>query len=546
MSPGSPTQSVSEAAAPTRAIGAIGLTFVAVGGVVGSGWLFGPLFASKVAGPAAVIAWILGGAMILLAALPFAEVAAMLPVVGGLGRLPQFSHGRVVGMFIGWVAWIGYVTAAPIEVQALLEYVSNESAFRWLFNEGHGTGSNPLSAGGLLVAAVLLVGFTVINSYGVKLFAKVNTPLTWFKIVVPVVAAAALLTKFSPANFTDHGFAPDGATGVFSAIATGGVVFSYLGFRHALDMAGEAKRPHVTVPVALTVSLLICTALFVVVQIAFIGAVPSESLNDGWSNLTLEGANGPIAALLAAVGMTAMANLVLTDAIAGPLGAGLVASASTARLSVAVSRDGLFPRWVQAFSHRGVPLRALLMNTVVGLAMLMVFRNGWQEILTFNTGAIVLSFCAGPVTLVALRHQLPDRRRPFRLPRATLVAVSAFVVVGLIVHWTGWDTLRRIAVPIAAGAVLFAWRVWRDHARGEAKVNYEIREASWLVPWFAGLFAISWMGSFGGGRGWLSPALGSVVTAVLAIAIFPLAVHLRLPDRSALSYVEEDREIPAE
>ncbi|MCB1011008.1 MAG: APC family permease, partial [Microthrixaceae bacterium] len=210
MSPGSPTQSVSDAAAPTRAIGAIGLTFVAVGGVVGSGWLFGPLFASKVAGPAAVIAWVLGGAMILLAALPFAEVAAMLPVVGGLGRLPQFSHGRVVGMFIGWVAWIGYVTAAPIEVQALLEYVSNESAFRWLFNEGHGTGSNPLSAGGLLVAAVLLVGFTVINSYGVKLFAKVNTPLTWFKIVVPVVAAAALLTKFSPANFTDHGFAPDG------------------------------------------------------------------------------------------------------------------------------------------------------------------------------------------------------------------------------------------------------------------------------------------------------------------------------------------------
>ncbi len=505
--------------APERAIGAIGLTFVAVGGVVGSGWLFGPLFASKVAGPAAVVAWVLGGAMILLAALPFAEVAAMLPVVGGLGRLPQFSHGRVVGMSIGWVAWIGYVTAAPIEVQALLEYVSNESMFRWLFNEGHGTGANPLSMGGLVVAAVLLVLFTVINSYGVKLFARVNTPLTWFKIIVPLAAAGALLTKFSSANFTSHGFAPSGMTGVFSAIATGGVVFSYLGFRHALDMAGEAKRPQVTVPVALTVSLMICTVLFVVVQVAFVGAVPAGSLTHGWAHLTLEGANGPIAALLAAVGMTAMANLVLADAVAGPLGAGLVASASTARLSVAVSRDGLFPRWVQTFSARGVPLRALLMNTAVGLVILMVFRNGWQEILTFNTGAIVLSFCAGPVTLVSLRSQLPDRHRPFRLPFATQVASAAFVVVGLIVHWTGWDTLSRIAIPIAAGAALFVWQAWRDRRGnvssgddGEGPATYEVREAAWLVPWFAGLFVISWMGSFGGGHGWLSPLWGSIAT----------------------------------
>ena len=75
-------------ARPQRAVGPVGLTFVAVGGIVGSGWLFGPLFAAQLAGPASIVAWIVGGAMILLAALPFAEVAAMLPVMGGWAVCP--------------------------------------------------------------------------------------------------------------------------------------------------------------------------------------------------------------------------------------------------------------------------------------------------------------------------------------------------------------------------------------------------------------------------------------------------------------------------
>ena len=194
---GMPDPSASASGGPTRVIGPIGLTFVAVGGVVGSGWLFGPLFAARVAGPASIVAWLLGGAMVLVTALPFAEVAAMLPVVGGLGRLPQFSHGSVVGMFIGWVAWIGYVTAAPIEVQALLEYASNESAFRWLFNEGAGTANNPLSLGGIAVAFALLGAFTVVNAYGVKLFNQIKASANC-RIVKFLVEHGDAVTKDQP------------------------------------------------------------------------------------------------------------------------------------------------------------------------------------------------------------------------------------------------------------------------------------------------------------------------------------------------------------
>lgn len=129
-----------------RRVGTLSLTFVAVGGVVGSGILFAPLFAAQAAGPAAILAWPIAGVMMILIALTFAEVAAMQPVVGGLGRLPAFSHGPGAGAAVGWVTWIGYVTAAPIETQAMREYTSNEPVFAG----GRGVRSGDLRVGGAL------------------------------------------------------------------------------------------------------------------------------------------------------------------------------------------------------------------------------------------------------------------------------------------------------------------------------------------------------------------------------------------------------------
>lgn len=529
-------------AAPQRSIGVVGLTFVAVGGVIGSGWLFGPLFAAQQAGPSAILAWVLGGAMILVAALTFAEVAAMLPVVGGLGRLPQFSHGNVVGMLIGWTAWVGYVTAAPIETQALLEYASNESAFDWLFSgSSAGDGQAPLSPAGLAVAAAVLGLFTLINAFGVRAFARLNTQLTWFKIAVPVVAAIALLTQFDADNLTSHGFAPGGVQGVMAAISTGGVIFAFLGFRHALDLAGEAERPQRTVPIALTGSLAICIVVFVAVQAGFIGAVDAAELEGGWASVDPGGANGPVAALLSGLGMALLANVVLVDAVVGPFGAGLVASASTARLSVAVSRNGLFPAAVQRLSIRGVPLRALVVNAAIGFGLLVVFRNGWQEILTFNAGAIVLSFCMGPVTVLALRRQLPDRHRPFRLPAVHLVAGAAFVIVGLIVYWSGWQTLWKLAIPLLVGVAGLGWRVRSPEQRRQL----DLRPALWLGPYGLGLLAISFAGNFGGGRSWIPFGWDAALVAAFSLAMLPWAVRSRLPDGEARAYVEGDRDVEA-
>jgi amino acid transporter len=108
-----------------RDIGTVGLLFASVGSIIGSGWLFGSLNASLVAGPAAVIAWVLGGAIMILLALIHAELASTYPVAGGSARFPLYAFGGLVGFASGWFAFIGAVTTAPIEVEAALQYASN-------------------------------------------------------------------------------------------------------------------------------------------------------------------------------------------------------------------------------------------------------------------------------------------------------------------------------------------------------------------------------------------------------------------------------------
>ena len=71
------------------------MIMVGLGAIVGSGWLFAAQKAADLAGPAAIVSWIIGGGAITFIALVYAEMGAMLPVAGGLVRYPQYSHGNL-------------------------------------------------------------------------------------------------------------------------------------------------------------------------------------------------------------------------------------------------------------------------------------------------------------------------------------------------------------------------------------------------------------------------------------------------------------------
>jgi amino acid transporter len=112
-----------------RHVGVVGLLFASVGSIIGSGWLFGALNASVTAGPAAIISWALGGVLILLIALVYAELGTMFPLSGGVVRFPHLAFGSFASYSAGWITWVAVATTAPIEVEAALQYATKYAPF---------------------------------------------------------------------------------------------------------------------------------------------------------------------------------------------------------------------------------------------------------------------------------------------------------------------------------------------------------------------------------------------------------------------------------
>src|SRR5271170_3316224 len=117
-----------EATAPAKGLrrdaGVMGLLYASLGGIIGSGWLFGPWRAAQQAGPLSIISWILGGGAILLLAMVYAELATMFPRSGAVVHFPQLSHGSLLALIWSWILLFAYVSIAPAEVMAVLSYMN--------------------------------------------------------------------------------------------------------------------------------------------------------------------------------------------------------------------------------------------------------------------------------------------------------------------------------------------------------------------------------------------------------------------------------------
>ena len=516
-----------------RHLGPVGLLFTSVGSIIGSGWLFGALTASQLAGPAAIISWAVAAIMIMLIGLVFAELGTMFPVSGGVVRFPHLSHGSFASFTTGWILWVAVATTAPIEVEGALQYATRYAPLTSKHIKS-GEAVHTLTGLGYLVAVIAMAAFVVINYYGIRWFARVNNTAVWWKLgVLVLVIGAFLATAFHTSNFSDHGFATDGAHGIFTAIATGGIVFSYLGFRQGIELAGETDNPRRNIPIAVIGSVLITAVLYILLQVAFIGAVRPQDLtkSHGWTQLDFAGDFGPLAAISTLIGLGWLAKILYADAIISPADTGLIYTTVTSRVSYAMGRNGNAPAALATTTRRGVPFVSLLVTFVVGLIVFLPFPS-WQQLVGFVTSATVLSFGAGTVTLSALRREQPRRRRPFRVPGGDTIPLLAFYSSNLIVYWAGWDVNWKLFGTVGLGLVLF---VVFQAARPQ-RVRLDLRAgATWMVPWLGGLCLISWLGDYpeqsknAGNVGAIGFGWGFLVLAALSVAVFAAGLRCRLP-----------------
>jgi amino acid transporter len=516
-----------------RDVGVIGLLFASVGSIIGSGWLFGALTAAQLAGPAAIISWAVAAVMIILIGLVFAELGTMFPVSGGVVRFPHLSHGSFASYTTGWILWVAVATTAPIEVEGALQYATKYAPFTAKHTKG-GETVHTLTGLGYLVAVIGMAFFVVVNYYGIRWFARINNVAVWWKLGVIVLAICAFLfTSFHGANFSDHGFATHGMQGIFTAIASGGIVFSYLGFRQGIELAGETDNPKRNIPIAVIGSVLITAVLYILLQVAFIGAVRPGDLtkSHGWTALNFTDDFGPLAAISTLIGLGWLAKILYIDAIISPADTGLIYTTVTSRVSYAMGRNGNAPAVLAKTTDRGVPFVSLLVTFVIGLIVFLPFPS-WQQLVGFVTSATVLSFGAGMLTIVALRREQPDRTRPFRVPGGDVIPFLAFYSSNLIVYWAGWDVNWKLFTAVGFGFILFF--VFQA-VRRDDKPPMDLRAgATWMVPWLAGLCLCSYLGDYpvqskgAGNTATIGFGWGFLVILALSAAVFFVGLRVRL------------------
>ena len=545
-----------------RELGTVGLLFTSVGSIIGSGWLFGALNASKIAGPAALLSWVIGGIAMLLLALVHAELGGMYPVAGGSARFPAYAFGSLAGFAGGWFAFLGAVTTAPIEVEAALQYATNYvSGLTTLHN-----GTPVLTATGYAVAAALMLLFSIINVLGVKWLSETNKVAVWWKIAIPALTVVVLIaTAFHTSNFhAGGGFMPFGWKGVFTAVASGGVIFAYLGFEQAIQLGGESRNPHRNIPLAVIGSMVLGVVLYIALQIAFLGALSPHELSKGWDDVTFSGNGaiyGPFAGLAAGLGLSWLATLLYIDAIISPGGTGLLYVGTSSRVSFALARNRYIPGGFATLSNRGVPLFAIAFSFLCGMLVFLPFP-GWQQLVGFITSATVLAYATAPLALGALRREVPDHARPFRLPAGSLIAPAAFIVANELILFSGWTVVWKLIVAILIGFALLGISA-ATAPRGE-RPSIEWRAGAWIAPYLIGLGVISYLSSFDtstpssplglhGPQNVLTFGWDVLVMALYSLVIYAIALRTRLSRAAIEEHVgdltaeaeEVEAELPA-
>jgi amino acid transporter len=516
-----------------RRVGLMALMFTSVGSIIGSGWLLGAFTASQSAGPASLITWVIGAVAVFAIALVHAELGGMFPVAGGSGRFPHYAFGGLAGFSSAWFWYVGAVTTAPAEVVAALSYAN--SYLPGLINGTTGALTAPL---GYIVAAILMVIFTAINVLGVRWLAESNRWITAWKIAIPVITVIVFLVLFHHfENLTSHGFAPSGAAPIFTALSTG-VVFAYLGFEQAVQFGAESSDPKRNIPLAVIGSVVLGVIIYMGLAIAFLTGFQPGDLAKGWSNLNLPGGSfGPWAALATAAGLGWLAFVLNVDAVVSPGGTGLLYVGSTARMSFAMARMRTIPMFFADLNEQRVPLISIVVAMVIGFLVMLPFPN-WKLIIGIVTSATVLAYGMQPLTLGALRRQAPDALRPYRLPLGEIVAPIAFVIANLIIYWSTWAVVWPVMLMVLAGYVILA--LTSIFSPESVRPKLDLKAGMWLLPYLGGLTLISFIGATDfGGRGVFPFGWDALVVAVFSVAIYVLAVVLRLPAEDAKRYMTE-------
>ena len=429
-----------------------------VGGVIGSGIFRKPgVMAAQIGSPELLLAvWALAGIITLFGALTNAEIASMIPETGGQYVFFERMYGPFIAFLYGWavfaviqsgsIAALGYVFAEYAAQFVKLPEFSVATA-GWSVHLPFIGDMSPLKEIGTkgLAAAVILL-LTAVNYLGVKFGGLVQNVFAIAKVaamlllmlgafLLPTGGSAANLTATSPAIH------PEGlALWAAMAAALQGAFWAYDGWNKLTYIAGEIKAPQRNIPQALVVGMLIVTAIYLLMNVAYAYVLPIDAM----ANSKL------VAADLAERCFAGGGRWIALGVMLSTFGAANATILATARVYFSMARRNVAPQFIGKTHPRfHTPAASLVIQAV--WSVLLLFSG------TFDTLTDTLIFVSwifygtGAYGIFVLRRKEPHAPRPYKVPGYPLVPWIFILVTVLYLAFTIYNDVVGYQAAVVAG-----------------------------------------------------------------------------------------------
>ena len=418
----------------------VSATAIGISAIVGSGWLFAGYLATQEAGPLSLFSWFIGAALALVIALLLAEIASIYQETGLLSRLFSLTHNRDFGFLIAVSNWFVTIFLIPSEAAATVQYLAKSvpSVSDHIFFQ------DQLTLSGTVLVCILICIYGLLNYWGVNLLARINNAVTVVKLIAPAfVGIVIIFASFHPINFTNFianssNSSSYGVGSIFKAVVSSGIFYAFYGFSMIAVFARELENPKKNIPIALASSILICLAIYLLLQVAFIGAADQSVVASGWQNLHF---SSPLVDLSILLGLNWLSLILYTTATISPSGSGIVYTASGARMLYAMASDRQMPKIFDNINTKFFVSRTSLLCTVILSMVLITIFNNWQQIVIVVTVFQLVSCIAVPVSFIKLRQSQPDAIRVFKLPFGKAFSFITYVALTYLLTQCGSKAL---------------------------------------------------------------------------------------------------------
>jgi APA family basic amino acid/polyamine antiporter len=454
-----------------RVLGPGQLIMLGVGAIIGTGiFVLTGQAAAANAGPAIVISMVLAGLTSVLAALCYSEFAATVPVAGSAYTYAYATLGELIAWVIGWDLILEYALgAATVAVGWSGNLVTLLHQLGWsmpaVISAAPGTVVQFANGGTAMAvfnlpAVLITIAVTALLIVGVSESATVNAVIVVIKVAIVLVVIGAGALFIQTENW--HPFIPEN-TGTFGEYGWSGILrgagvifFAYIGFDAVSTSAQEARDPQRDMPRGILGSLAVCTVLFVLVSGVMVGVVPYKQMLNQPAPLVvaIESAAGRAAGTPWAPLMNGLTVLLTVGALAALSSVMVVMMLAQPRIFLAMSKDGLLPKWAGVVHPRYKTPHVSTIVTGVAVAI----AAGLTPIATLGTLVSIgtlMAFVIVSIGIIVLRRTRPDLPRPFRMPMVpALPALSALVAFALMLGLPR-ATWERLIIWMVIGIVFY-------------------------------------------------------------------------------------------